>query len=110
MHLPKKHFSFPSIAVSLFLLASLPGFAQEMGYGFRAGVNFPTYSFSNGFSAKFTVTFQIGAFVDVPLAGNFLSLQSGLSLQGKGGADGDWFFLPLEPNDPALDEFNQHTM
>ncbi len=48
--------------------------------------------------------------MDVPLAGDFLSLQPGLSLQGKGGADGDWFFLSLEPNDPVLDEFKQNTM
>lgn len=109
MHLPKKCFSFP-IAVSVFLLASLSASAQELGYGFRAGINFPSYAFSDGFSSSSTVNFQVGAFVDVPLAGNFLSLQPGLSLQGKGAADGEWFFNVREPNDPALDDFKQNTM
>ena len=110
MHLPKKCSAVLSMVVCALLLASLPAFTQEMGYGFRAGVNFPGYSFSEGVSSKSTVNFQVGAFVDVPLVDDFLSLQPGLSLQGKGAADGDWFFNTQQPNDPALDDFKQNTM
>ncbi|RQP16863.1 MAG: hypothetical protein EAS52_10520, partial [Parapedobacter sp.] len=110
MCLLKKRFYFFSIVPAVFLLASLPTFAQELGYGFRAGINFPNYAISDGFSASSTVNFQVGAFVDLPLAAGFLFLQPGLSLQGKGAAGGEWFFNSREPNDPALDDFKQNTM
>ncbi|SFC04011.1 Outer membrane protein beta-barrel domain-containing protein [Parapedobacter composti] len=109
MHFSKKDFFRLFLAIAAFALGS-PAFAQELGYGFRAGVNFPSYSLSNNFSAGSTVNFQVGAFVDVPLVGDFLSLQPGLSLQGKGAAGGEWFFNAGEPNDPALDDFKQNTM
>src|SRR5690606_28275923 len=44
-----------------------------------------------------------------PLVGDYLSLQPGLSLQGKG-AKGDWLFNLSEPNDPAFAGFKQNTM
>lgn len=84
--------------------------AQELGYGFRAGVNFPNYALSGRFGSDRTVNFHVGGYVDIPLAGDFLSLQPGLSLQGKGAAGGDWFFNTTEPNDPMFADFKQHTM
>jgi len=87
----------------------MPVLAQQVGYGFRAGANFPSYALSDGHTTSSTVNFQLGAFVDVPLVGGYLSLQPGLSLQGKG-AKGDWLFNPSEPNDPAFAGFKQNTM
>ena len=108
---PRYHFCFSVVVVSCLLASySQPLRAQQLGYGFRAGVNFPGYSLSSG-SSRSTVNFQVGAFAEVPLAGDYLSLQPGLTLQGKG-AKGDWFFgfSPNDPHDPALTKFQQHTM
>jgi len=106
----RPRYYIPYFALTIIYAVSncIPAFAQQMGYGFQAGVNFPSYSISNG-TTNSTVNFQVGAFVDVPLVGDYLSLQPGLALQGKG-AKGDWFFDSGEPNDPAFAGSKQNTM
>lgn len=63
-------------------------FAQgSLGFGLKAGVNFPKYSYGDDNSAYKTSTttnFHVTGYLDAPLGGRFLSLQPGLSLQGKG--------------------------
>jgi len=59
---------------------------QPMGFGIKAGVNFPKYNFSNGNSTIETETstnFHITGYLDAPLS-NYLYVQPGISLQGKG--------------------------
>ncbi|GAA0882198.1 MULTISPECIES: porin family protein [Sphingobacterium] len=66
------------------LFGSLGAFAQGgLGYGLRAGVNIPKYSFENGSSESNTGFFVTG-YLDAPISPNF-SIQPGLSLQNKGG-------------------------
>lgn len=71
------------------LLFACGAFAQSssLGFGLKAGVNFPSYNFSGTNSSYETnpaTNFHITAFLDAPLGGRFLSLQPGISLQGKG--------------------------
>ena len=110
-YIMKLRYYIPHFTLAVIFVFSncMPSLAQQLGYGFRAGANFPSYSFSDGSTTSSTVNFQLSAFVDVPLVGNYLWLQPGLSLQGKG-AKGDWFLNPLEPNDPAFSESKQNTM
>lgn len=75
---------------------------QEIGYGIKAGVNLPTYHFSNGnFSdeTESATNFHVTAYMDAPLSPMF-SIQPGISLQGKG--------AKLMDND--LGELKQNTM
>ncbi|WP_293903575.1 porin family protein [Sphingobacterium sp. UBA5670] len=66
------------------LFGSLGAFAQGgLGYGLRAGVNIPKYSFENGSSESNTGFFVTG-YLDAPVSPYF-SIQPGLSLQNKGG-------------------------
>lgn len=46
----------------------MPVLAQQVGYGFRAGANFPSYSLPDGSSISGTLNFQLGAFLDVLLS------------------------------------------
>jgi len=65
------------------LFGSIGAFAQGgLGYGLRAGVNIPKYSFENGSSESNTGFFVTG-YLDAPVSPNF-SIQPGLSLQNKG--------------------------
>jgi len=68
------------------LFGSIGAFAQGgLGYGLRAGVNIPKYSFENGSSESNTGFFVTG-YLDAPISPNF-SIQPGLSLQNKGGKE-----------------------
>lgn len=50
----------------------MPVLAKLVGYGFPSGVNFPSYSLSDGSStSSSTVNFQLVAFVDVLLVGDY---------------------------------------
>ncbi|QNL48482.1 PorT family protein [Olivibacter sp. SDN3] len=71
------------------LLTSSATFAQqEMGFGLKAGVNFPKYNFSsngeNISSTGSTTNFHVTAFLDAPIATDWFYIQPGVSLQGKG--------------------------
>ncbi|MGK6350791.1 porin family protein [Parapedobacter sp. DT-150] len=60
--------------------------SQSLGYGFKAGVNFPSYNFSGDNSTTETSTstnFHVTGYLDAPLS-NYLYVQPGISLQGKG--------------------------
>lgn len=73
-------------------VASLIGsaaFAQSGGmhYGLKAGVNLPKYHFSSGGGTSETNTttnFHVTGYMDAPI-GAGVSIQPGISLQGKGG-------------------------
>src|SRR5690606_1641717 len=78
--------------LSIFIIAFLAFtgvYAQNssLGFGLKAGVNFPKYNFSGSNSSYETnsaTNFHVTAFLDAPMAGGFLSVQPGISLQGKG--------------------------
>lgn len=60
---------------------------QPMGFGIKAGVNFPKYNFSGGSNTVETdasTNFHVTAFLDAPIFTDYLYVQPGLSLQGKG--------------------------
>jgi len=60
---------------------------QSMGFGLKAGVNFPKYNYSGSNAAYETSTstnFHVTGYLDAPLSTAF-SVQPGISLQGKGG-------------------------
>ncbi|WP_293888851.1 MULTISPECIES: porin family protein [unclassified Sphingobacterium] len=66
------------------LFGSMGAFAQGgLGYGLRAGVNIPKYSYENGSSESNTGFFVTG-YLDAPVSPYF-SILPGLSLQNKGG-------------------------
>jgi len=70
------------------VLFGLGAFAQtpELGYGIKAGVNLPTYHYSDGNSStdtKSSTNFHITGYLDAPITSNFY-IQPGVSLQGKG--------------------------
>jgi len=58
---------------------------SELGYGIRAGVNLPSYSYggSDLSDSKSTTNFHVTGYLDAPI-GSFFSIQPGVSLQGKG--------------------------
>ena len=59
---------------------------QPMGFGIKAGVNFPKYNFSGDNASIETSTstnFHVTGYLDAPLS-SYLSVQPGVSLQGKG--------------------------
>src|SRR5690606_27204451 len=78
------------------VLFGLGVFAQTpLGYGIKAGVNLPNYSFSNdnnGFDTKSSTNYHITGYLDAPITSNFY-IQLGISLQGKGAkfAEGEFF-------------------
>jgi len=68
-------------------LCFIVGAKAQTSYGIKAGVNFPKMTFSmEGISASnnASTSFYVGGYIDAPIATN-LSVQPGLSLQGKGG-------------------------
>ncbi|HZH55531.1 MAG TPA: porin family protein [Sphingobacteriaceae bacterium] len=57
-----------------------------LGFGLKAGVNFPKYNFSGSnsdYETNSSTNFHVTGFLDAPLGRNF-SVQPGISLQGKG--------------------------
>ena len=77
---------FLSIAVLAF---SVGAFAQgqPMGFGIKAGVNFPKYNFSGSnasYQTNTSTNFHVTAFLDAPISTDWFSIQPGVSLQGKG--------------------------
>ena len=74
---------------ALAIVVSFGAFAQRqpMGYGIKAGVAFPNYNFSgsnNSYSTDAATNFNVTAFLDAPIVSNYLYVQPGVSLQGKG--------------------------
>lgn len=66
------------------VLFGFGAFAQDLGYGFKAGVNLPNYHFSNSdFETSSTTNFHVGGYLDAPI-NHMFSIQPGVSLQGKG--------------------------
>jgi len=66
------------------VLFGFGAFAQELGYGFKAGVNLPNYNFSNSdYETESTTNFHVTGYLDAPINQMF-SIQPGVSLQGKG--------------------------
>lgn len=66
------------------VLFGFGAFAQELGYGFKAGVNLPNYNFSNSdYETESTTNFHVTGYLDAPINQRF-SIQPGVSLQGKG--------------------------
>lgn len=66
------------------VLFGFGAFAQELGYGFKAGVNLPNYNFSNSdLETESTTNFHVTGYLDAPINQRF-SIQPGVSLQGKG--------------------------
>lgn len=61
---------------------------QELGFGLKAGVNFPKYNFSGddgpNFETGSLTSFHVTAFLDAPIAEDWFYVQPGISLQGKG--------------------------
>ncbi|SKB77231.1 Outer membrane protein beta-barrel domain-containing protein [Parapedobacter luteus] len=60
---------------------------QPLGFGIKAGVNFPKYHWSgntNTYETKAATNFHVTAFLDAPIATNWFYIQPGVSLQGKG--------------------------
>jgi len=70
------------------LIVATGAFAQqEMGFGLKAGVNFPKYNISgngNSITSDAATNFHITAFLDAPITENWFYVQPGISLQGKG--------------------------
>ena len=75
---------FLSAVTCLFVLGA---YAQTpLGYGIKAGVNLPNYSFSDDdtdIETKSSTNFHVTAYLDAPITSNFY-IQPGVSLQGKG--------------------------
>src|SRR5690606_5153196 len=73
----------------LALGVSVGAFAQgqPMGFGIKAGVNFPKYHWSGSggeYETSPSTNFHVTAFLDAPISTNWFSIQPGVSLQGKG--------------------------
>lgn len=72
-----------TLAVALFMVG---GAKAQLGYGLKAGLNFPSYSYGNSgdlSDTKSTTNFYITGHLDAPITHNFY-VQPGVSLQGKG--------------------------
>lgn len=68
-------------------LLTAVGAQAQIGYGVKAGVNFPKLNYSGGNSSYSTSTstnFYLSGYANIPAASNF-TIQPGVSLQGKGG-------------------------
>lgn len=75
-----------SLAATLCLVA---GAKAQTSYGLKAGLNFAKYKVKEGnitYTSDATTTFFLTGYADLPVSNN-LSIQPGISLQGKGGAD-----------------------
>src|SRR5690606_33850872 len=73
------------LSITALLFATGAFAQQEMGFGLKAGVNFPKYHWSgNGNETSSATNFHITAFLDAPIATDWFYVQPGISLQGKG--------------------------
>lgn len=87
---------------AMFLAIGVFAQGQPLGFGLKAGVNFPKYNFSGSksdYETNSTTNFHVTAFLDAPLSSNF-SVQPGISLQGKG----------AELHSSELGTYKQNTM
>src|SRR5690606_13462353 len=69
---------------------------QPMGFGIKAGVSFPKYNFSGGnttIETDASTNFHVTAFLDAPIFTDYLYVQPGVSLQGKGAKFGEGSFF-----------------
>lgn len=72
-------------AVALFFAVGVFAQGQPLGFGLKAGVNFPKYKFEgSGTETNSTTNFHVTAFLDAPIVSQWLYVQPGVSLQGKG--------------------------
>lgn len=70
------------------------GVKAQTSYGIKAGLNFAKYKVSGGnmsYSSDATTSFYVTGYADLPVSTN-LSVQPGISLQGKGGTVGSGDF------------------
>lgn len=68
-------------------LLTAVGAQAQIGYGVKAGVNFPKLSYSGGnvsYNTSTSTNFYLSGYANIPAASNF-TIQPGVSLQGKGG-------------------------
>ncbi len=74
--------------LTLFATLGLSAAASaQVSYGVKAGLNVPTIKFSSGnmsYKTDASTSFYVGGFVDATIAPN-LSIQPGISFEGKGG-------------------------
>lgn len=73
-----------ALAATLYLVA---GAKAQTSYGLKAGLNFAKYKVSGGtisYSSDAATSFYVTGYADLPVSNN-LSVQPGISLQGKGG-------------------------
>jgi len=82
-----KHIEMKKIVFTLSAVVLLAVGAQaQVGFGLKAGVNFPSYSYGDSeelSDTKSAVNFHVTGYLDAQLAPGFY-IQPGLSLQGKG--------------------------
>src|SRR5690606_26891120 len=84
-----------SIAILAFSV-SVFAQGQPMGFGIKAGVNFPKYNFSgndNSIETDASTNFHVTAFLDAPIFTDYLYVQPGISLQGKGAKFAEGSFM-----------------
>lgn len=80
-----------SLAATICLVA---GAKAQTSYGVKAGLNFAKYKVSGGnmsYSSDAATSFYVTGYADLPVSNN-LSVQPGISLQGKGGTVGSGDF------------------
>jgi len=70
-----------TVMIALFIVG---GAKAQLGYGLKAGLNFPSYNIENSDSeTNSTTNFYVTGYLDAPVANNVF-IQPGVSLQGKG--------------------------
>lgn len=77
-------FNIPALAVMLLLFLTPSVSEAQVHFGIRAGVNATNISFDNLPSKSERFGFHVGAFVDVPVVADFMSVQPELSYSMKG--------------------------
>ncbi|MBL1409892.1 outer membrane beta-barrel protein [Sphingobacterium faecale] len=68
-------------------LLTAVGAQAQVGYGVKAGLNFPKLNYSGGnvsYTTSAATNFYLSGYASIPAATNF-AIQPGVSLQGKGG-------------------------
>lgn len=74
------------LLVGLFVGAAAFAQSSNLGFGLKAGVNFPKYNVSgsnNTYETSASTNFHVTGYLDAPL-GSAFAIQPGISLQGKG--------------------------
>jgi hypothetical protein len=74
------------VMVGLFVGSAAFAQSSNLGFGLKAGVNFPKYNISgsnNSYETSAATNFHVTGYLDAPLSSGF-SIQPGISLQGKG--------------------------